>query len=376
MPLSWQLLTAAGDSGNSGVPLLAGDIVSLRIGRRSALQLVACGALGAGCRNQQVAPSGVLEECGAPAGPAHGDVKIAFGSCNQVHYPQPLWESVLSLEGDMWIWLGDCVYADTEDIAKMRALYEKQAAQRHYAKLARTMRIVGTWDDHDYGINDGGREYPRRAESQQAFLDFIGEPSDSARRRQAGIYTSYTLGTGPKTVKVILLDERYHRDQPGPEGDMLGAEQWAWLETELRTSSSAVHLIGSSTQIVPEDHRYEKWTNFPKARARLFDLLAATRAPGVMVLSGDRHMAEISCTDARPLRYPLWEITSSGLTHAWKKGREPNRHRVGQQLTALNFGLVEVDWENDGVIHASVIDLSGERRLSERIELASLTAAT
>jgi alkaline phosphatase D len=94
------------------------------------------------------------------------------------------------------------------------------------------------------------------------------------------------------------------------------------------------------------------------------------------VLSGDRHMAEISRTDARPLRYPLWEITSSGLTHAWKKGREPNRHRVGQQLTALNFGLVEVDWANDGVIHASVIDLSGERRLSKRIELASLTAAT
>jgi alkaline phosphatase D len=349
--------------------------LSWKISRRSALKLAACGALGtAGCRNQQTAPSGVLAECGAPAGPAEGDVKIAFGSCNQVHYPQPLWESILSLKSDMWIWLGDSVYADTEDIGKMRALYEAQAQKRHYAELARATRIVGVWDDHDFGVNDGGREYPKRAESQQAFLDFIGEPSDSPRRRQEGIYASYTLGEGAQSVKVILLDERYHRDEPGPEGDVLGPAQWAWLEKELRTSSSAVHLIGSSTQVIPEDHRYEKWANFPKARARLFQLFAATRAPGVIVLSGDRHMAEISRLEMAPLRYPLWEITSSGLTHAWKKGRdEANRHRRGKVLTALNFGLIEVDWANGGEVRASVIDLSGQRRLRERIELASLT---
>src|SRR5688572_32899858 len=99
--------------------------------------MAAVGALGAGgCKNQQVAPSGVLGECGAPAGPARGHINIAFGSCNQVHYPQPLWESILSLESDMWIWLGDSVYADTEDIGRMRALYDAQKGQPHYAKLA------------------------------------------------------------------------------------------------------------------------------------------------------------------------------------------------------------------------------------------------
>jgi alkaline phosphatase D len=351
--------------------------VSLRISRRSALQLAACGSLGAsGCRNQQVAPSGVLGECGAPAGPAEGDIKIAFGSCNQVHYPQPLWESILSLQGDMWIWLGDSVYADTQDIGKMRALYEAQTRQPEYAKLTQKAHIVGTWDDHDYGINDGGREYPKRAESQQAFLDFVREPKDSPRRRQEGLYASYTLGKASESVKVILLDERYHRDEPGPESDILGPAQWTWLETELRTSSSRVHLIGSSTQVIPEQHRFEKWTNFPKARQRLFELVAASRAPGVLILSGDRHMAEISRIETKPLHYPLWEITSSGLTHSWKNGSdEPNRHRRGRLLTALNFGLVEVDWEG-GALTASVIDLSGQRRLRERISLASLRAPT
>lgn len=353
--------------------------MSFKITRRSALQVAAWGALGtaAGCKNQQTAPSGVLAECGAPAGPAKGDINIAFGSCNQVHYPQPLWESILSLKSDMWIWLGDSVYADTQDIGKMRALYETQARHRGYAKLTRATRVVGTWDDHDFGVNDGGRKYPKRAESQQAFLDFIGEPAGSARRAQEGLYTSYTLGSGAQSVKVILLDERYHRDDPGPEGDVLGAAQWAWLEEQLRQSPSSIHLVGSSSQVVPEDHRYEKWANFPRARARLFRLLAATRAPGVIVLSGDRHMAEISRIEAEPLRYPLWEVTSSGLTHCWKKGTgEPNRHRRGELLTALNFGLVEVDWKDGGSVRLSVIDLSGERRLKEQVELRALMPPT
>src|SRR6185436_18724916 len=101
-----------------------------------------------------------------------------------------------------------------------------------------------------------------------------------------------------------------------------------WLEAQLRESPSSIHLIGSSTQVVPEQQRYEKWANFPRSRARLFQLLADTRARGAIVLSGDRHMAEISRIEEEPLRYPLWEITSSGLTHSWKNGRdEPNRHR-------------------------------------------------
>ena len=352
--------------------------MSLRITRRSALQLAAWGTLGAaGCRNQQVAPSDLLGECGAPAGRALGNINVAFGSCNQVHYPQPLWESILSLESDMWIWLGDSVYADTEDIGKMRALYEAQAQKPTYAKLAQKARIVGTWDDHDYGVNDGGHEYPKRAESQQAFLDFVGEPKDSPRRRQEGLYTSYMLGSGSESVKVILLDLRYHRDEPGSESDMLGPAQWRWLDEQLRAGAAAVHVIGSSTQVIPEQHRFEKWTNFPKSRQRLFELLAASRAPGVIILSGDRHMAEISRIETKPLHYPLWEITSSGLTHSWKNGRdEPNRHRQGQLLTALNFGLLEVDWADGGSLTASVIDLSGQRRLRERISLASLRAAT
>lgn len=43
-------------------------------------------------------------------------------------------------------------------------------------------RVIGVWDDHDYGSNDAGSEMTDKHRNRGLFLDFIGEPSDSERR--------------------------------------------------------------------------------------------------------------------------------------------------------------------------------------------------
>lgn len=60
----------------------------------------------------------------------------------------------------------------------------KLVANEDYAAFVNRTPIIGIWDDHDYGINDGGKFYTNREESQQVFLDFIGEPKVSPRREQ------------------------------------------------------------------------------------------------------------------------------------------------------------------------------------------------
>lgn len=42
--------------------------------------------------------------------------------------------------------------------------------------------VVGIWDDHDYGLNNAGKEFPDRDRNREHFLNFLGEPSDSDRR--------------------------------------------------------------------------------------------------------------------------------------------------------------------------------------------------
>lgn len=294
--------------------------------------------------------------------------RVAFGSCAHQDSPQPIWETVARAEPELWIWLGDNIYGDTADPAILAEKYARQRAGEGYAKLRARCAVVGTWDDHDFGVNDGGKEFPAKVASQQAFLDFLDEPADSARRKQEGVYWSHEYGEGARRLKVILLDARYHRDAPGePGGDVLGAAQRAWLERELEANEAAVTLIASGIQVLSEDHRYESWARFPEARRWLLDLIERTGSRGVVLLSGDRHISEISALPIEGAETPLYDITSSSLTHAWTTfPGELNRHRVGEVVSENSFGLIEIDWDAR-VMLASIRNEPGETKLEQRI---------
>ncbi|GLD93172.1 hypothetical protein PINS_up001764 [Pythium insidiosum] len=162
-----------------------------------------------------------------------------------------------------------------------------QLENPEYAAFRQRVPVVGVWDDHDYGRNDGDKTYLYREQSQQIFLDFLGEAVDSPRRRQEGVYAAYTVGTGEQSVRIILLDVRYNKDPYGAtDGDFLGDAQWAWLEQELRDSTAAFNLIVSGVQILPADRFFggENWQRFPQQRRRLLDLILTSNARGVLLM--------------------------------------------------------------------------------------------
>jgi len=282
---------------------------------------------------------------------------IAFGSCNRHDLPQPLWKPILEENPDLWIWLGDNVYGDTHDMDLLKSKYQSQYNQEDYIQIRSNMEVIGIWDDHDYGINDGGVYYAQKDESQQLMLDFLDVPENDERRTRKGSYASYTFGEGDQKVNIYLLDARYHRDTlykesgqyiPNLEGTILGQEQWEWLEAEFKKSDAAINIIASGIQFIAEEHAFEKWANFPKERERLMNLIADTAIKSPVFLSGDRHIAEIAKT-VLPNGSDIYEITSSGLTHTWKEWRpEENKYRVfGDHVAELHYGLMEVDWANN-----------------------------
>jgi alkaline phosphatase D len=355
--------------------------------RREALKLGFTGLVSAGCsrspsprlagaapRRAEVASSLALApgEVGVEVSPPPGTFTLAFGSCSRPNLAQPLWSDVRNLAPDAWAWLGDIVYADTENVERTRALYRAQAARSDYAAVVAQMQVVGIWDDHDLGKNDIGAEYPKLPESQAALLDFLGEPPDSPRRGRLGTYASYDFGEGAKSVKLVLLDARYHRDLPSARGDTLGEAQWTWLERELSTSTARVNIVASGYQVLPIDHSNEKWGNFPAARARLLDLVARTRVQGLVLLCGDRHFAELSRLESHDLHYPLHERTSSGLTHAYDSADEPNRFRIGSLYPHRNFGAVRIDWDT-GVLALEAREKGGRVVGGTTVRLSSLT---
>lgn len=315
--------------------------------------------------------------------------RIAFGSCARQGLPQPIWEQIVAGRPQLFLLIGDNIYGDTLDMAELRRKYDMLAQVPGFRHLRETCPIWGTWDDHDYGANDAGAEYPAKVESQQIFLDFFGIGADSPRRRQTGVYSAQIVGPPGRRVQVILLDTRYFRSplkkgppsstgkgylpNDDPAATILGDEQWAWLAEQLRQPAE-LRIIASSIQVVSEDHSSEKWANFPRERQRLFDLIRETGAEGVLFLSGDRHLAELSMMDGGA-GYPFYDLTSSGLTNGHKKWRsyEPNRHRVGTMNWGDNFGQIEIDWERpDPRIRLVVRDDEGEINIQRKIFLSTL----
>jgi alkaline phosphatase D len=310
--------------------------------------------------------------------------RIAFGSCADQAKPQPIWEAIVDSRPDLFLFIGDTIYADTRDMEVMKKKYAQLAAKPGFQKLLKTCPLMAVWDDHDYGANDAGAEYPRKKESQQLFLEFFNEPKDSPRWKRPGIYDAKVFGPADKSVQVILLDTRYFRSplkkvqgqyvpDPDPKLTMLGEEQWKWLEEQLKVPAK-VRLLVSTIQVVAEDHGFEKWMNFPLQRDRLYKLIKSTGAAGVILLSGDRHLAELSMMDA-DVGYPLYDLTSSGLTQASKKWRfhETNKHRVASMNQGNNFGMVTIDWSRpDPLLSLQIRDEPGDIMIQQKLPLSAL----
>ncbi|MGH7127599.1 MAG: alkaline phosphatase D family protein, partial [Planctomycetaceae bacterium] len=144
--------------------------------------------------------------------------KIAFGSCARQGRPQPIWEAIVETEPEVFLFIGDNIYGDTTDMAELKAKWEMLGSEPGYQKLKETCPILAVWDDHDYGANDAGREYPKKRESQQIFVDFFEDPADSPRRQREGVYLAKTFGPEGKRVQIILLDTRYFRSPLSKSG--------------------------------------------------------------------------------------------------------------------------------------------------------------
>jgi alkaline phosphatase D len=290
-------------------------------------------------------------------------VRIAFGSCNKQYLEPQLWPEIVAQNPSLWIWSGDNIYADTDDMDKMRSMYHTFKNRADYQDLLKNVPVIGVWDDHDYGINDGGKYFTKKDESKKLLLEFLDVPKEHEVWEHDGVYQSYLFGEGDQRYKIILLDTRYFRDTiyrtetdpkaylPNMEGDVLGEAQWAWLENELSDSDAHFHIIVSSIQFLSAQHRFEKWANFPLARERMIRLLEKTQPNRLFFISGDRHISEISRLDSIALPYPLYDVTSSGMTHTWKSEwpGEQNDLRIGETLRELSYGVMDLDFNQNQV---------------------------
>jgi len=277
----------------------------------------------------------------APA--KEGDFRLAILGCHRQFEPAPALVKYLEADPDLCLWIGDNIYADTpDDISFLDSCYAALAAKPAFQLLRNRYPLVATWDDHDYGLNDAGKEYSLKVQSKNRFRSFWGL-EEEIPAKQPGIYYAKYLKVAGKTIQLLLLDVRYNRDQPETDGDVLGAAQWAWLEEEL-TKPADLRLLVSGFQILLDERsRSETWARFPSARRRLFALIRRTQAEGVVFLTGDQHYGEV-CRLPGALDYDAVELQFAGINQI--EAPEWNPLRVAPVIRSLHsYALLDIQLE-------------------------------
>ena len=280
-------------------------------------------------------------------------IKLGLGSCLDQDFPQPIWNSIEKENLNYFIFLGDNVYGDSPDgsLDRLKSAYQNQKSL--LPAFLDDINILSIWDDHDYGLNDGGRDYIFKKESQKMFLNFWEIPEDDIRSKQEGIYFSEDKTFFDKKFKFIFLDTRYFRSEllglkgkyaknESPNSTMLGINQWEWLEKELDGYFDFL-IIFSSIQIIPQDHGFEKWSNFPNERIKFFSMIDKYINKTLLV-SGDRHRGGIYKKNG------FFEITASSLNKPGSLFFETDKYLLGKTYRQENYGVIEISKNNIDVI--------------------------
>ena len=323
--------------------------------------------------------TGVTPMSSAPLEMSAPLTRIAFGSCLNETEDQTIWNTLAAENPDIFLFTGDNVYGDTyksdprwtdPSMPKMRKSYNTLAAVPEFASFRKDVPLLTTWDDHDYGANDGGAYYPFKALAEQIYLDAWDVPASDERRSRDGVHTSKIIGPEGQRVQIIMLDTRFFRTnlqaadrdqygEPGTEryvpiegghGTMLGEAQWDWLAEELQKPAD-LRLIVSSIQVIADGHGWEAWRTMPAEREKFYNLLDQSGAEGIVLISGDRHSGSIYRRDD-VLDYPLYEVTASSLNLPASKWRaqsgetrvEDGPYRLHTMQFEVNYGLIDVDW--------------------------------
>jgi alkaline phosphatase D len=196
--------------------------------RRHLLHTLPISALAA-CTTPKASDDGVADLPSAPVTPPiprQSIQRIALTSCSNPARSLGMFDQVRAKRPELLLMLGDNVYGSSSPrdpaLPDLRAAYTKMAASTEFKSLVSQVPTQAIWDDHDFGINDGGGDFAHKALAQAIFNRFWNVPSNSLLRRRQGIYRAFMVGPVSQRIQVILLDTRMFRDPLIPT-DVRGA---------------------------------------------------------------------------------------------------------------------------------------------------------
>ncbi len=256
-----------------------------------------------------------------------------------------MWDSVVAAKPEMIFFIGDLCYSDfygATDEAKLWARFANSRNKLKYYKMKSLIPTLFTWDDHDFGANNTGRDYPYITGSTRNFYSYIAQDpfaTNSPIVRGPGVANSFNAFG----LNFALMDDRTFRANRTDKQDLThwGQQQEEWLIDNLSTQQRPTFLLNGSQvfggYLAKDSYEY----NHPQSLQSMLQRIQQVESP-VIFGSGDVHFSEVMKLEKSLLGYESLEIVSSGI-HAVISpfgGLKKNPRRLKGQK-ALNFTIVE-----------------------------------
>lgn len=298
------------------------------------------------------------------------EVNFAYASCMADDYRfneviDPMWARMKSLNPDMIILNGDLVYVDSFEFVERQKASDIDIWMRFIDSFNRLplyhwdalKPVFATWDDHDFGTNDGDRNFISKVGARKIFLAFFGG------KNLNGVYKleedSVYFSLNAFHQKMFFMDDRYFRQPNKNQGIPEKYAQWGekqhhWLLENLNHDSTPAWIFNGNQVFSGVNLSYKEslQDNDPEHFKTLLEDLRKINAH-VVFASGDIHFSEIMKVPAATLGYDTYEVTSSSM-HSYTGGGWDNPLRVPNMFTnEFNFMMIRSK-NSGGVIKADV----------------------
>jgi alkaline phosphatase D len=247
-----------------------------------------------------------------------------FGTCNYVNEEatdrpgrgyggaDEVYAAMHAKKPDFMLWGGDNFYYREPDYTRTGMIHRNDHARAVKAMqpLLANVHHYAVWDDHDYGPNDSDRSFPLKHMSLEMFKLYWGNPNYVFPNE--GITGKFQWAD----VEFFLMDDRWNKapnELNDPNKDYWGAKQMNWLLDALSTSKASFKIIVNGGQVISPAKVFENMANYEAERTYLLKELKNRKIPGVLFLSGDRHISNLNKLE-REGTYPLYDLTVSPMT--------------------------------------------------------------
>lgn len=278
----------------------------------------------------------------------------------------PIWARLQKENPDMVILNGDVVYVDSFDFVERKKATETDLWLRYIEALTRIpyyhwlelKPTLATWDDHDFGTNDGDRDFKAKDGALKLFKGLFGgraipgvwEPGPTS-------VTSVYTGFGQR---IYLMDNRTFR-QPNKEQKKKeiyghwGEKQHKWLIDSLKKSNVPTWIFNGNQVFNGKalDFKETFEGNHSEHFVKFISDLKTVTAP-IVFSSGDIHFSEVMRIPADRIGYETYEITSSSM-HSYRGDGWENPMRIpGASTTEYNFLMMDSRAASDKTLDIQV----------------------